>query len=107
MKKLSVGGLALALLVLASENTAAQEQKMTCEEYMAQGNELVNREAAANTQIEELNAQLEGLNMQIAQLDQANLDLNARILEAVGPLRIRQSWPLGANSTLLSPSSKV
>jgi nucleoid-associated protein YgaU len=84
MKKLSVGGLALALLVLASENTAAQEQKMTCEEYMALGNELVNREVAANTQIEELNAQLEGLNMQIAQLDQANLDLNAQILEAVG-----------------------
>ncbi len=84
MKKLSVGGLALALLVLASENTAAQEQKMTCEEYMALGNELVNREAAANTQIEELNAQIEALNMQIAQLDRANVDLNAQILAAVG-----------------------
>ena len=84
MKKLSVGGLALALLVLASENTFAQEQQMTCEEYMALGNELVNREAAANTQIEELNAQLEALNMQIAQLDRANADLNAQILTAVG-----------------------
>ncbi len=83
MKKLSVGGLALALLVLASENTAAQEQKMTCEEYMALGSELVNREVAANTQLEELNAQLEALNMQIAQLDRANVDLNAQILAAV------------------------
>ena len=84
MKKLSVGGLALALLVLTSENTAAQEQKMTCEEYMALGNEFVNREATANTQIEELDAQLEALNMQIAQLDRANVDLNAQILTAVG-----------------------
>ena len=84
MKKLSVGGLALALLVLASENTSAQEQKMTCEEYMALGGELVNREAAANTQIEELNAQIEALNMQIAQIDRANADLNAQILTAVG-----------------------
>ena len=84
MKKLSVGGLALALLVLASENTSAQEQQMTCEEYMALGNELVKREAAANTQIEELNAQLEALNMQIAQLDRANVDLNDQILAAVG-----------------------
>ena len=83
MKKLSVGGLALALLVLASENTSAQEQ-MTCEEYMALGNELVNREAAANTQIEELNAQIEALKMQIAQLDRANVDLNTQILTTVG-----------------------
>ena len=52
MKKLSVGGLALALLVLASENTSAQEQQMTCEEYMALGQEIVDREIAANTQIE-------------------------------------------------------
>ncbi len=83
MKKLSVGGLALALLVLASKNTSAQEQ-MTCEEYMALGNELVNREAAANTQIEELNAQIEALKMQIAQLDRANVDLNTQILTTVG-----------------------
>jgi len=84
MKKLSVGGLALALLVLASGNISAQEQQMTCEEYMALGNELVNRETAANTQIEELNAQLEALNMQIAQLDRANADLDAQILAAIG-----------------------
>jgi len=84
MKKLSVGGLALALLVLASGNISAQEQQMTCEEYMAQGNELVNRENAANTQIEELNAQLEALNIQIAQLDRANADLNAQILATIG-----------------------
>lgn len=84
MKKLSVGGLALALLVLTSENTAAQEQNMTCEEYMALGNELVNREVAANTQLEALNAQIEELNMQIAQVNRANADLNAQILTAVG-----------------------
>ena len=84
MKKLSVGGLALALLVLASENISAQEQQMTCEEYMALGQEIVNREVAANTQIEELNAQLESLNMQIAQLDRANADLEAEILAVIG-----------------------
>ena len=84
MKKLSVGGLALALLVLASENISAQEQQMTCEEYMALGQEIVNREIAANTQIEELNAQLESLNMQLAQLDRANADLEAQILAAIG-----------------------
>ena len=84
MKKFSVGGLALALLVIASENISAQEQQMTCEEYMALGSELVNREVAANTQIEELIAQIEALNMQIAQLDRANADLNAQILAAVG-----------------------
>ena len=84
MKKLSVGGLALALLVLASENIYAQEQQMTCEEYMALGQEIVNREVAANAQIEELIAQIEALNMQIAQLDRANADLNAQILAAIG-----------------------
>ena len=84
MKKLSVGGLALALLVLITENTAAQEQQMTCEEYIALGHEIVNREAAANTEIEALNAQLEALKMQIAQLDRANAELNAQILAAVG-----------------------
>lgn len=84
MKKLSVGGLALALLVLITENTAAQEQQMTCEEYIALGDEIVNREAAANTEIEALNAQLEALKMQIAQLDRANAELNAQILAAVG-----------------------
>ena len=84
MKKLSVGGLALALLVLSSENISAQEQQMTCEEYMALGQEIVNREVAANTQIEELNAQLESLNMQIAQLDRANADLEAEILAVIG-----------------------
>ena len=84
MKKLSVGGLALALLVLASENISAQEQPMTCEEYMALGQEIVNREVAANDQIEELSAQIESLNMQIAQLDRANADLNAQILATIG-----------------------
>lgn len=84
MKKLSVGGLALALLVLVNENTSAQEQQMTCEEYMALGHEIVNREAAANTEIEALSAQLEALKMQIAQLDRANAELNAQILAAVG-----------------------
>ena len=84
MKKLSVGGLALALLVLASENISAQEQQMTCEEYMALGQEIVNREVAANAQIEELSAQIESLNMQIAQLDRANADLNAQILATIG-----------------------
>ena len=84
MKKLSVGGLALALLVLASENISAQEQQMTCEEYMALGQEIVNREIAANDQIEELNAQIESINMQIAQLDRANADLNAQILATIG-----------------------
>ena len=84
MKKLSVGGLALALLVLASGNISAQEQKMTCEEYMALGQEIVNREVAANAQIESLNAQIESLNMQIAQLDRANADLNAQILATIG-----------------------
>lgn len=84
MKKLSVGGLALALLVLVNENTSAQEQQMTCEEYMALGQEIVNREAAASTEIEALNAQLEVLKMQIAQLDRANAELNAQIFAAVG-----------------------
>ena len=84
MKKLSVGGLALALLVLVNENTFAQEQQMTCEEYMALGQEIVNREAAASTEIEALNAQLEVLKMQIAQLDRANAELNAQIFAAVG-----------------------
>ena len=84
MKMLSVGGLALALLVLASENISAQEQPMTCEEYMALGQEIVNREVEANDQIEELSAQLESLNMQIAQLDRANADLNAQILATIG-----------------------
>lgn len=83
MKKLSVGGLALALLVLV-KNTSAQEQQMTCEEYIALGHEIVNREAVANTKIEALNAQLEALKMQIAQLDRANAELNAQILAAVG-----------------------
>lgn len=83
MKKLSVGGLALALLVLV-KNTSAQEQQMTCEEYIALGHEIVNREAVANTEIEALNAQLEVLKMQIAQLDRANAELNAQILTAVG-----------------------
>ena len=83
MKKLSVGGLALALLVLV-KNTSAQEQQMTCEEYIALGHEIVNREAVANTEIEALNAQLEALKMQIAQLDRANAELNAQILAAVG-----------------------
>ena len=85
MKKLSVGGLALALLVLVvNENTSAQEQQMTCEEYMALGQEIVNREAVASTEIEALNAQLEALKMQIAQLDRANAELNAQIFAAVG-----------------------
>lgn len=84
MKKLFIGGLALALLVLASENAAAQEEKkMTREEYVAQMADLTGRDTKAAGQIEELNAQIEALNKQIADTDLANNDLNAQILSAV------------------------
>jgi nucleoid-associated protein YgaU len=84
MKKLFIGGLALALLVLASENAAAQEEKkMTREEYVAQMADLTGRDTKAAGQIEELNAQIEALNKQIADTDLANKDLNAQILSAV------------------------
>jgi LysM repeat protein len=84
MKKLFIGGLALALLVLASENAAAQEEKkMTREEYVAQMADLTGRDTKAAGQIEELNAQIEALNKQVADTDLANNDLNAQILSAV------------------------
>ncbi len=84
MKKLFIGGLALALLVLASENAAAQEEKkMTREEYVAQMADLTGGDTKAAGQIEELNAQIEALNKQIADTDLANNDLNAQILSAV------------------------
>ena len=84
MKKLFIGGLALALLVLASENAAAQEEKkMTREEYVAQMADLTGRDTKAAGQIEELTAQIEALNKQIADTDLANNDLNAQILSAV------------------------
>ena len=48
MKKLFIGGLALALLVSASENAAAQEEKkMTRDEYVAQMADLTGREGTA------------------------------------------------------------
>jgi len=84
MKKLFVGGLALALLVLASENAAAQEEKkMTREEYVAQMADLTGRDTKAAGQIEELNAQIEALNKQIADTNLGSNDLNAQILSAV------------------------
>jgi nucleoid-associated protein YgaU len=84
MKKLFIGGLALALLVSASENAAAQEEKkMTRDEYVAQMADLTGREATAKGQIETLDAEIEALKAQLAQLDRDNADLNAQILTAV------------------------
>ena len=55
MKKLFIGGLALALLVSASENAAAQEdEKITREGYVAQMADLTSREATAKDQIEKM-----------------------------------------------------
>jgi nucleoid-associated protein YgaU len=84
MKKLFIGGLALALLVSASGNAAAQEEKkMTREEYVAQVADLTGREGTAKGQIEALDAEIEALKAQLAQLDRDNADLNAQILTAV------------------------
>ena len=52
MKKLFVGGLALALLLTVSENAAAQEEKkMTREDYIAQMADLTDREMKAKAAI--------------------------------------------------------
>jgi nucleoid-associated protein YgaU len=84
MKKLFIGGLALALLVSASENAAAQEEKkMTRDEYVAQMADLTGREGSAKGQIGTLDAEIEALKAQLAQLDRDNADLNAQILTAV------------------------
>ncbi len=84
MKKLFIGGLALALLVSASENAAAQEEKkMTRDEYVAQMADLTGREGTAKGQIGTLDAEIEALKAQLAQLDRDNADLNAQILTAV------------------------
>ena len=84
MKKLFIGGLALALLVSASENAAAQEEKkITRDEYVAQMADLTGREGTAKGQIEALDAEIEALKAQFAQLDRDNADLNAQILTAV------------------------
>jgi nucleoid-associated protein YgaU len=84
MKRLFIGGLALALLVSASENAAAQEEKkMTRDEYVAQMADLTGREGTAKSQIETLDAEIEALKAQLAQLDRDNADLNAQILTAV------------------------
>ncbi len=84
MKKLFIGGLALALLVSASENAAAQEEKkITRDEYVAQVADLTGREGTAKSQIETLDAEIEALKAQLAQLDRDNADLNAQILTAV------------------------
>jgi nucleoid-associated protein YgaU len=84
MKKLFIGGLALALLVSASENAAAQEEKkITRDEYVAQMADLTGREGTAKSQIETLDAEIEALKAQLAQLDRDNADLNAQILTAV------------------------
>jgi nucleoid-associated protein YgaU len=84
MKKLFIGGLAFALLVSASENAAAQEEKkITRDEYVAQMADLTGREGTAKSQIETLDAEIEALKAQLAQLDRDNADLNAQILTAV------------------------
>ena len=81
MKKLFIGGLALALLVSASENAAAQEEKkMTRDEYVAQMADLTGREGTAKGQIGTHDAEIEALKAQLAQLDRDNADLNAQIL---------------------------
>lgn len=84
MKKLFIGGLALALLVSASENAAAQENdKMTREEYVAQMADLTGREATAKSQIKTLDAEIEALEAQLAQLSRISADLNAQILASI------------------------
>lgn len=84
MKKVFIGGLALALLVSASGNAAAQEEKkMTREEYVAQTADLTARETKANGQIDELNAQIATLKQQITDTESANDDLDGQILSAV------------------------
>ena len=84
MKKLLVGGLALALLLTVSENAAAQEEKkMTREGYIAQMADLTDREMKANAEIADRNEQIAMLKKQIAETEMANNDLNAQILAAV------------------------
>ena len=84
MQKLFVGGLALALILASSVNSAAQEEKkMTREEYVAQMADLTGRETTSKGQIDELNAQIAELNRQIAETEGHNADLNADILTLV------------------------
>jgi len=84
MKKLFVGGLALALLGFTSENAAAQdEEKMTREGYVAQIADLTGRESTANDQIERLGSEIDALDAQLAQLDRDKDDLNAKIRTTV------------------------
>jgi len=84
MKKLFVGGLALALLLTVSENAAAQEEKkMTREDYIAQMADLTDREMKAKAEIANSDDQIAMLKKQIAETEMANNDLNAQILAAV------------------------
>ena len=84
MKKLFVGGLALALLLTVSENAAAQEEKkMTREDYIAQMADLTDREMKAKAEIGNSDDQIAMLKKQIAETEMANNDLNAQILAAV------------------------
>ena len=84
MKKLFVGGLALALLLTVSENAAAQEEKkMTREDYIAQMADLTDREMNAKAEIANSDDQIAMLKKQIAETEMANTDLNAQILAAV------------------------
>ena len=79
MKKLFVGGLALALLLTMSENAAAQEEKkMTREGYIAQMADLTDREMKANAEIADCNEQIAILKKQIAETEMANNDLMLR-----------------------------
>ena len=84
MKKLFVGGLALALLLTVSENAAAQEEKkMTREDYIAQMADLTDREMKAKAEIANSDDQIAMLKKQIAETVMANNDLNTQILAAV------------------------
>jgi len=84
MKKLFVGGLALALLLTLSENAAAQEEKkMTREGYIAQMADLTDREMKAKAEIAMLTKQIAMLKKQVAETEMANDDLNSQILAAV------------------------
>jgi len=84
MKKLFVGGLALALLLTVNENAAAQEEnKMTREGYIAQMADLTDREMKAKAEIGATDEQIAILKKKIAETEMANNDLNAQILAAV------------------------
>ena len=84
MQKLFVGGLALALILASSGNSAAQEEKkMTREEYVAQMADLTGRETTGKGQIDELMAQIAELKRQIEEIEGHNADLNADILKLV------------------------